>query len=535
MSARNCGLRHRNGGLCWTCLSGTAVLAFLCIRCLSAAEPSTRDRIALGQELFLREWVPDDSRSRGGDGLGPVFNDTSCVACHNLGGIGGGGPATKNVDLISAFANPPKTETVSLGHGLTRILVGLPWAPKKKTPPPSREELIAEMIRINSGFRTSPSVVLHRFGTSMTYRAWLKELSNPIATVESLENAATNATAEVSDQPAVSADEIKVMEDFDIDLAQMELESLRGQTGLSGRERMFDRFNESQQIGDFLLIRSQRNATALFGTGLIDSIPTVVLEEAAQRRFAEFPGITGRVSRLKDGRIGRYGWKAQQASLREFAMTACAVELGLHVPEHAQAGLPFIADGKAPGFDLEQSECDALVDFLRSLDAPQERQPTSARESRLASDGKGLFTKIGCAACHSPRLGAVDGIYSDLLLHDMGQQLADEGRYGPSVPNTSEGEVGQPTLVFAEDEEKRSKTRRTRADDTRDEAQATGALRREWRTPPLWGVRDSAPYLHDGRAATLEEAIALHEVRPIYIYSHSAPSFEGSEGVGWDA
>ena len=52
-----------------------------------------------GKELFAREWIAGDPRSHGGDGLGPVFNDTSCVACHNQGGAGGGGPASKNVHI----------------------------------------------------------------------------------------------------------------------------------------------------------------------------------------------------------------------------------------------------------------------------------------------------------------------------------------------------------------------------------------------------------------------------------------------------
>ena len=59
-----------------------------------------------GRELFTREWLPNDSRSHGGDGLGPVFNDSSCVACHNQGGIGGGGAASKNVDIVTAFPQP---------------------------------------------------------------------------------------------------------------------------------------------------------------------------------------------------------------------------------------------------------------------------------------------------------------------------------------------------------------------------------------------------------------------------------------------
>src|SRR2546421_1373832 len=54
-----------------------------------------------GKELFAREWIAGDSRSHGGDGLGPVFNDTSCVACHNQGGAGGGGPASKNVHILT--------------------------------------------------------------------------------------------------------------------------------------------------------------------------------------------------------------------------------------------------------------------------------------------------------------------------------------------------------------------------------------------------------------------------------------------------
>ena len=57
---------------------------------------------ASGREIFLREWIPNDPRSHGGDGLGPVFNESSCVSCHNQGGVGGGGAEAKNVMVISA-------------------------------------------------------------------------------------------------------------------------------------------------------------------------------------------------------------------------------------------------------------------------------------------------------------------------------------------------------------------------------------------------------------------------------------------------
>src|SRR5205807_1106855 len=67
---------------------------------------AAKEASADGRELFSREWLPNDTRAHGGDGLGPVFNDSSCVACHNQGGIGGGGAASKNVDIVSAFPLP---------------------------------------------------------------------------------------------------------------------------------------------------------------------------------------------------------------------------------------------------------------------------------------------------------------------------------------------------------------------------------------------------------------------------------------------
>ena len=65
------------------------------------------------------------------------------------------------------------------------------------------------------------------------------------------------------------------------------------------------------------------------------------------------PEIHGRVSRLADGRIGRFGWKGQTASLNDFVLTACAVELGLEVPGHPQPGDPLSEDRHAPGLDLQ--------------------------------------------------------------------------------------------------------------------------------------------------------------------------------------
>ena len=84
---------------------------------------------------------------------------------------------------------------------------------------------------------------------------------------------------------------------------------------------------------------------------------------------------------------------------------------------------------------------------------------------------------MGCAVCHVPDVGSTQGVYSDLLLHRMGKDLESQGHY--YAPPSDGDPVSTPQ-------------------------------RDEWRTPPLWGVADSAPYMHDGRAKTLREAISMH-------------------------
>src|SRR5262249_24590872 len=104
---------------------------------------------------------------------------------------------------------------------------------------------------------------------------------------------------------------------------------------------------------------------------------------------------------------------------------------------------------------------------------------TSASRER-ASAGKTIFHQIGCADCHTPDVGVVEGIYSDLLLHSMGELLVGGGSYNEPPPDLPRFKPGE------------------------------GPIASEWRTPPLWGVADSAPYMHDGRAATLRDAITFH-------------------------
>jgi CxxC motif-containing protein (DUF1111 family) len=223
--------------------------------------------------------------------------------------------------------------------------------------------------------------------------------------------------------------------------------------------------------GNLVLKTSQRNPTPLFGAGPIDAIPDDAIEAAAKRKFAAWPQVKGRVSRLRDGRIGRFGWKAQVATLEEFVLTAAAVELGLEVPDRPQAGDPRVPPLAAPGLDMNQDECAALVAYVRGLPTPGTSEPETPRDAQRIKAGAALFKTIGCATCHLIRLGDVEGIYSDLLLHDMSPDLGDTSSYGGF---------------------------------------AAVATVQEWRTPPLWGLRDSGPYLHDGRAETIDQAIRSH-------------------------
>ena len=481
---------------------GSLILGYLCgVQSASdAAELEKASQVAAGRELFLREWLPHDSRAAQGDGLGPVFNDTSCIACHNLGGTGGAGPNNKNVEIVSAFRNPGQAEQMAvlsapLTEQVFRGLFGLRPrgnAAKPKASGPTAAQLSAELAKVHPGFRSARSVVLHRFGLEPEYEVWRQKLGGPGANPFNV--SVHQARIELNEDEELQAESA----------VPQPLPSVSQGPSVAQQERLrarFDRVGQTQsQHGNFFLITSQRNTTALFGVGLIDSIPDGVLEEAAKQRFEKFPRVNGRVARLADGKIGRFGWKAQKATLRQFAMTACAVELGLNVPEHPQAGLPHRPDYVPAGYDMTQPECDALVTSLRDLPAPAQ----TSGDAEFVRAGENLFQQTGCAACHTPRLGEVAGIYSDLLVHDMGPELGDTGDYGTFIPSEGGNDSETPLPELAE------AFGGGGAGTGVPGRKIVGTQRLEWRTPPLWGVRDSGPYLHDGRADTLEQAIAHH-------------------------
>jgi Di-haem oxidoreductase, putative peroxidase len=216
---------------------------------------------------------------------------------------------------------------------------------------------------------------------------------------------------------------------------------------------------------------SVRSAMTLRGTSLIDNILTSQILAAAADPAVP-AAMRGRPNILTDGRVGRFGWKAQTATLVEFMGEALRDEMGLTNPIAPRDLV------RGCGASIAKPEADAVpltstVAFLNTIEPPV---PAAACVGTTTSPSAGtvVFGNTGCATCHKPSY-IVPGsnsvlaprLYSDLLLHDMGAGLADGFEQGSS----------------------------------------TG---REFRTAPLWRVSDRSHFLHDGRAATILDAILAH-------------------------
>jgi CxxC motif-containing protein (DUF1111 family) len=240
---------------------------------------------------------------------------------------------------------------------------------------------------------------------------------------------------------------------------------------------------------DFDPVRVQAvNPTSLFGAGWIDRISSKSILHQSRRRSWEVIGRElladlnalkpGRPRVLSDGRIGKFGWKAQFATLEEFVAAACANELGLGNPLMEQAR-PWTRTTYAKvDADLNRTQFRSLVAFVDTLPRPVEDLPDDPQGRGQAERGRVLFSQVGCALCHTPDLGGVAGVYSDFLLH----RVLDSNSQGSGY--TEETNIPLPS---------------------------DHPLPEEWKTPPLWGIADSAPYFHDGGSPTLEAAIRRHK------------------------
>lgn len=216
-----------------------------------------------------------------------------------------------------------------------------------------------------------------------------------------------------------------------------------------------------------------RLGPAVFGRGYIDAIDAAQILAWEAEQADRDDGISGRAHRLGGGAIGRFGLKARVATLDAFVADAFLGDMGLTSPRRPDE-LPNpdgLTDDARPGVDVTGEEVALVADYVRMLAVPR-RAPSDPR-------GAALFAEVRCAVCHAPsaRTG-VDGsiaalrgvevaLYTDLLLHDMGDALADGVR----------------------------------------DHDASG---REWRTAPLIGIRHLRGLLHDGRAEGVREAIEAH-------------------------
>jgi CxxC motif-containing protein (DUF1111 family) len=390
-----------------------------------------QQRFALGNGLFRKFWVSSPSSTQASDGLGPLYNARSCQGCHLKDGRG----------------HPPRTgeEPVSL---FLRLSVPAATA-EEQARLDSHEALVLPEPTYGTQFQTFAVTGLPAEGKlAVSYQ---------------------EREVELGDGTRVS---LRVPSYMISELAY-------------------------GPLSDKVMI-SPRVAPQMIGLGLLEAIHPGDIEAQADPRDADGDGISGRVSRVRDPNtgemvIGRFGWKASEPTVRSQSAGAFAGDIGISTPDRPQ---PFgdcmpaqtacfsmptgeqanLGESEAPDPVME------LVDFYsRNLAVPRRRDVGDAQV--LA--GKKLFSDFGCAACHRPKYVTTRKAdieahrfqliwpYSDLLLHDMGEGLADNRPAG-----TASG--------------------------------------REWRTPPLWGigvtqtVSGQETYLHDGRARTLEEAILWH-------------------------
>ena len=402
-----------------TSLRLIALAALLSIAAFAPASASESMDFVLGRALFERLWVPAPSSTKAADGLGPLFNARACATCHQNGGQT---PVTLEPGELPAAAS-------------LALRVGDVRAGKLTVHP-----LLGEQVQTAAatGFTAEGRLVLSYDLRTVTLADGARvELRRP--------------------RFAIASDH--------------------------GRPASIDWL-------------SPRLAQDLHGIGLLERIPFSRLAELADPDDLDDDGISGAVvmSTYADADIhpGRFGWKATEPDLQHQISGAFHFDLGLSTPLHPEnwgdctAGQTACrgAPQGAPAGETEVNgqTVELIAQYLRALPAPAPAAPPG----KDAETGAAVFARIGCGACHTESQPSLDAAgkeveiapYTDLLLHDMGDGLADR---------TDDGTVSP-------------------APDARD-----------WRTAPLWGLGQraakgpAANLLHDGRARSILEAVLWHD------------------------
>jgi CxxC motif-containing protein (DUF1111 family) len=386
---------------------------------LPALRGEREDEFFVGNAIFNRPWVTAPASVEMFDGLGPLFNATNCSACHLKDGRG----------------RPPESPEERFSSMLIRLSVPGSDAHGQPSPEPI-------------------------YGGQLQDSAVQGLAAEGIPRVRYEERA-----GRFDDGESYS---LRVPSYFFEELA-------------------YGALSEDVQL-------SPRVAPAVFGLGLLTAIPDATLEARADPEDRDGDGVSGRVNRVWDVAraevvLGRFGWKANQPTLAQQIMGALAGDMGISSSlfpdescsesEPACAAEPTGGEGGLP--EASDAIVASVVHYMHTLAVPARRRLDAPEVQR----GKRVFMQAGCAGCHLPKLqtGELEGFpelsgqtirpYTDLLLHDMGPDLAD----------------GRPDF------------------------EASGS---EWRTPPLWGiglvriVNRHSYFLHDGRARGLLEAVLWH-------------------------
>jgi CxxC motif-containing protein (DUF1111 family) len=385
----------------------------------------------LGNALFRKLWVSAPSSTQASDGLGPLFNARSCMNCHVNDGRG----------------KPPEG-----GPSATSMVLRLSRGAKTA----GEEKAIADATVVNF--------------PDPAYGHQLQDLAVPGLAAEG------KMQIDYAEETATLGDGEKV--------------SLRRPI-YSVNHLAYGPLDPATTI-------SPRVTPAMIGLGLIEAIPEADILAHADPDDTDGDGVSGKAAIVRDHRtgkiaLGRFGWKAQNATVRDQSADAFTNDIGISTPDQpephgdctqAEAKCREMPTGVQKRLGNEEAPgpiLDLVTFYSENLAVPARRRASFPETLK----GKQVFYQSGCVSCHMPkfvtRRDSTDKAqsfqliwpYSDFLLHDMGDGLADGQQVGL-------------------------------------------ASRREWRTPPLWGigltrtVSGHSFFLHDGRARNLTEAILWH-------------------------